>query len=207
MRFSLMYPAVVFTAACLFMPSAMAGDCVSVPERERLLALDEDAFDQDMQGGWRAVASEPHCQEAAADLIREWRIRHQSTAGILFWHEGQIRASLEDREAAVALFKQSYKPASPGTTAWNAYVDASIAFLTRDKPALLRARENLRQVNPSPEYEVKDGRFEIELNDGSRHSMRWPPNIDVVDGLVNCFDASYDTAYGQSCRAGPPETP
>ena len=207
MRFSLILPPMLATAAFLFAPGAMAGDCVSAQERERLLALDEDAFDQDMQGGWRAVAREPRCQEAAADLVRDWRIRHQSTASILFWHEGQIRAGMEERDAAVALFKQSYKPASPGTTAWNAYVDASIAFLAQDKPALLRARENLRQVNPPPEYEVKDGRFEIEMSDGSRHSMRWPPNIDVVDGLVNCFDASYDTAYGSSCRAGPPNTP
>ncbi|MEQ8433194.1 MAG: hypothetical protein RIA71_03045, partial [Oceanicaulis sp.] len=38
-----------------------------------LLALDQDAFDQDMNGGWRVVARQDSCRAAAADLIEVWR--------------------------------------------------------------------------------------------------------------------------------------
>ncbi|MEM1246425.1 MAG: hypothetical protein AAGK22_08635 [Acidobacteriota bacterium] len=30
--------------------------------------------------------------------------------------------------------------------------------------------------------------------------MQWPPNLDVVDGLLRCFDRPYAEAYGASCR-------
>ena len=150
-------------AMCLLASTALANECLSRQERERLLALHQDAFDQDMQGGWRVLEQKPGCRETAANLIAEWRQRHQSTDTIVFWHEGQARAGMEDREAAIALFKQSYQPAWPGTVAWNSYVDATIAFMARDKPGLLRARENLLQVNPPAEYVVKDGRFEVEM--------------------------------------------
>src|SRR4051794_36183667 len=42
-------------------------------DRAALLALDQKAFDQDLAGGWRAVAASPGCELAAADLIRDYR--------------------------------------------------------------------------------------------------------------------------------------
>lgn len=30
--------------------------------------------------------------------------------------------------------------------------------------------------------------------------MRWPPNIDVVGGLLSCLDKPYNDAYGLACR-------
>jgi hypothetical protein len=33
--------------------------------------------------------------------------------------------------------------------------------------------------------------------------MRWPPNIDVVEGLVRCVGRPYAEAYG-ACRPGNP---
>jgi hypothetical protein len=43
-------------------------------DREKLLALDQDAFDQDMNGGWRKLGNVPKCQSVAADLIRDYRV-------------------------------------------------------------------------------------------------------------------------------------
>lgn len=40
-------------------------------DRARLLSLDENEFDQDMAGGWRALAATPGCLLIAADLVRD----------------------------------------------------------------------------------------------------------------------------------------
>ncbi len=29
--------------------------------------------------------------------------------------------------------------------------------------------------------------------------MAWPPNLNVVDGLIACFGKSYEQAYGRPC--------
>jgi len=118
----------------------------------------------------------------AADLIRDWRDRHQRTDTILFWHEGQIRAQLE---AAVALFKQSLKLDAPGNHAWNLYAQATIAFITKDRPAPQRAHEELLQIALPDHIEVIDGHYDAAFVDGSKARLRWPPNIDVVEGLVH----------------------
>ena len=47
-------------------------DCgVDATERERLLSLDEDAFNQDFDGGWRMVSflHDGACKVAAAELL------------------------------------------------------------------------------------------------------------------------------------------
>ena len=199
---------IFFTAALyLFPASVMANDCLDAIERERFLALDSDAFDQDMKGGWRVLAAKPGCQTSAADLIRDWREKHQRTDAILFWHEGQVRAETPDTEAAIALFKQSLKPDTPGNRAWNLYVEATLAFMSKDKPALQLAHDNLLQVAPPAEFEVKDGKVDITMDNGQTVTIRWPPNIHVVENLLTCFDDRYDIAYVGACKAGPRETP
>jgi hypothetical protein len=58
--------------SCVFLTtSAMACDY----DRARLLALDETQFDQ-YESGWRALASKPGCDLAAADLLRDYRQAH-----------------------------------------------------------------------------------------------------------------------------------
>lgn len=181
--------------------------CLNQSERERLLNLDEKAFDQDTSGGgWRAIASKTGCEIAAADLIRDYRERHGLKKTIIFWHEGQMRAVGNDYTAAIRLFEKSRKPKDQNVAGWNEYVDASIAFLEKDKLALLQARKALSEVEVSPGFDVKDGVFEIPNSSGEPVKMRWPPNIDVVDGLIKCFEKSYRDAYGNAaCTPEPPK--
>ncbi|MGC3982021.1 MAG: hypothetical protein QM808_12230 [Steroidobacteraceae bacterium] len=183
--------------------------CITAVERERLLALDQKAFDQDLSGnggGWRAIAAKTGCTLAAADLIRDYRERHSSAETIIYWHEGQLRAEGDDYPAAIALFEKSRGPKESDGTGWNPYVDASIAFLKKDKAALLRAREELSAVKAPADMQLKDGVFEIPTNTGKSFKMRWPPNIDVVEGLINCFEKSYREAYSTpQCRPAPPQ--
>lgn len=173
-------------------------------ERARLLALDQMKFDQDMEGGWRALADKPGCDLAAADLLRDYRQVHASEDGMLYWHEGQLRANAGQYAQALPLLEHARRPAGvPDKAGWNPYVDATLAFLRRDKPALERAYRTLAAY-PPPVGEgmpvLKDGYVELDMDNGRKMKMRWPLNIDVIEGLLNCYDKPYKEAYGAACR-------
>lgn len=172
-------------------------------DRIRLLALDELQFDQDFTGGWRALADKPGCKLAAADLLRDYRQVHRNEAGILYWHEAQLRAMAGQIQPAIGLMEKSRETAERDQGGWNAYVDASIAFLRRDRPALEQARKDLAAV-PFPTDKglppLKNGVVDMPMEGGKTMKMRWPPNIDVVDGFIACFDKSYEDAYASACR-------
>ncbi|MCI4590412.1 hypothetical protein MOK15_09930 [Sphingobium sp. BYY-5] len=169
-------------------------------DRDAMIALDPHAFDQDMDGGWRALAVKPDCQLAAADLIKDYRAAHPGHGTILFWHEGQLRAGAGQSEKALSLFEQSHQQPNQLNvdTGWNAYVDASIAFLRHDATALKTARDKLANLPPPAQQpDATPEAREIKV-------QSWPPNLDVVDGLVSCFDQPYSIAYSQSCRPHQP---
>jgi hypothetical protein len=172
-------------------------------DRARLLALDENQFDQDMSGGWRALAVMPGCALAAADLLRDYREAHHTDSGLLFWHEAQVRANAGQYPEAIALMKRSYKPAKEDRAGWNPYVDATIAFLSRNREAFEQAKAKLAAVEPPVGDGVPpviDGYMEVDMADGAKMKIRWPVNIDVVEGLGNCFNKPYADAYADECR-------
>lgn len=189
--------------ACAQAP--VLADCTH--DRARLLALDQMQFDQDMEGGWRVLADKPGCELAAADLLRDYRQAHAKEDGMLSWHEGQLRANAGQYPQAIRLLEHARRPAGvPDKAGWNPYVDATVAFLRRDKPALERAYKRLAAY-PPPAGEgmpvFKNGYVELDMDNGQKRKVRWPLNIDVVEGLLNCYDKPYKEAYGQACR--PPE--
>ena len=209
----------VLCAAALFAsaPQAASAQTGCEHDREALLALPEQAFDQDLTnggGGWRSLAAKPECGLVAAELLRDYRKKHDVQGGIMAWHEGQLRAGAGQYEHAEALFESARKPqGEPDPIGWNHYIDASVAFLRGDRSALLAARERLAQVPHDPGSgmpPVKDGYIEFPSQDGRpAMRMRWPPNIEVVDGLIQCFGRPYNVAYGApECRTGSaPRTP
>lgn len=164
-----------------------AGACTF--ERGKLATQDLKTFDQKPEG-WRSVAMQgPACQPVVADLIAEYRKLHPDllanpNAYLLFWHEGQARAAAGQDEQALALFEQSRGPDHPLFKVWGLYVDATIAFIRRDRPSLQKARDALAAVP----------------TEAARPSAQLT-NIDVVDGLLLCFDRSYAQAY--DCRSKP----
>jgi hypothetical protein len=117
-----------------------------------------------------------------------------------------MRAIAGQIERAVPLLLDSKHDAATDLAGWNDYVDATVAFLRRDQEALLAARDRLAATPyPSGMPPLVDGVMEVPSGPGqSPMRIRWPPNIDVVDGLVACFGQSYGEAYSASCR---PQTP
>lgn len=151
-------------------------------EAEALLQLDEDAFDQDMEGGWRMIAGrrDGECMVAAADLILDYIARHNGELERPFlahWHAGQMFALAGEDGRALDQFRLSYRTGQEtGMTAgiWNIYVDGTIAFMEGDRDALTASRDAL----PTGPY----------------------TNRDVLDGLLNCFGEPFAVAYGRACR-------
>jgi hypothetical protein len=166
--------------------SSMPADCAF--DREALLQLDYRSFDQDIKGGWRALAGKG-CNREAADLIRDWRLQHKDSRYILFWHEGQSRAFDGDYEAAVDLFEQSRRSAED-RIGWNFYVDGSVAFLRGDMAKLQAARANLAQMPKPLDWDTMKGA------NGKLLKVAWPVNLNVLDGFIRCWGKRYRDAYG-----------
>jgi len=179
-------------------------------DREAMLRLDRNTFDQDDDLGWRKLGNRAECRTEAADLIALYIEAHREELARVWqipsfkWHEATTRAFAGDTPRAIELMHQSLKPeVGPrefeGWTAyalpWNDYVRATIAFLERDADALAQARERLAASA------VPDGFSETDISAASGIAAAWPPNLGVVDGLIACFDRPYLEAYGSvECR-------
>ena len=137
--------------------------------KAEMLALDYQAFDQTPERGWRQFTSGDRCLLEAADLIRDYRVTNKFPHPMLYWHEGQLRALHGSVEEAIPLLDLS-RPQEAGITGWNKYVDATIAFLRKDRPALDKARAELAAIPQAP-------------------------FLGVVDRLGQCFAKSYIESY------------
>jgi hypothetical protein len=151
-----------------------------------------DAFDQDMNGGWRKIANVPGCEQVAADVIKDYRAFLEGRMSILFWHEAQLRANSGDYAPAIKLMRQSYK--DQDFFGWNHYVTATIAFLKNDKKSLLKARKRLAALPDPAERRC------VDITGKTITCDAWPPNLDVVDGLITCFGKPYRDASEWACR-------
>ena len=189
----MLHLAALATIASLAQADPTAADPCRV-DAGALMALGYDAFDQDMNGGWRALAQRAGCREEAADLIRGYRELAQRRMGLLYWHEGQLRAGIGQVEPAIRLFDQARN--STDEDGWNHYVDATIAFLRNDQRGLVQARQKLATMSWPSGLQYVD-------EDGTRKPgpwPGWPANLDVVDGLIACFGKPYAEAYSARCR-------
>ena len=182
-------------------PPAAVDACIY--DRAALLALTPDKFDQDIGGGWRPLADRPACRRAAAELLHDYREAHRPTlkAGdlhISYWHEGQIRAGLGESQAAVPLLLAGVNPQGSDSFDFADYAIGTVAFLQRDRPALQAARDRLAKLPEPAGWPATQARFRAKF--GS--SPAWPPNLNVLDGLLACFDQPYAQAYAPPCTGG-----
>lgn len=162
-----------------------------------LLALPFERFDQDLTGGWRALESKG-CPVAAAEVLRRYRDEHRpltdAQRSLLSWHEGQVLAFMGSYQRAIPLLLAGIPV--DDTIGFAHYALGTVAFLQRDKPALLAARARLTAM-PKPSDWTDE--VTVMVNDKPvSFSTPWPPNVNVLDGLITCFDRPYKQAY--SCR-------
>lgn len=172
-------------------------------EFDRQLSLSQKDFDQDFTGGWRAIDYKDGCNNAAGELIKAYMLysapHPPKQMRILRWHAGQTKASAGQIGEAIALFAGSYNPDPERGTEWNLYVDATIAFLQKDKAALQHAHDTLAATTVSENTKEQRRKF---LNDNPNITMPKgfvdePLNLSPVRDLLNCFDRPYSEAYGK----------
>ncbi|WP_191554206.1 hypothetical protein [Brevundimonas aurantiaca] len=169
-------------------------------DKEAMTALSPDEFDQDIEGGWRALSYKPGCTEAAADLLAAYRTAHWGslTPGELhvnYWHEGQLRASLDQRLRAKRLLLAGVNPAIT-SDGFQDYAIGTVAFLDNDREALQAARDRLAATPPPDNWAETVAAFRERFG----VEMKWPMNLNVLDNMLACFGRSYDEAY-EGCKA------
>jgi hypothetical protein len=165
--------------------AARAAECA--PDHAKMMAADFRVFSE----GVRAL-DQKACLPQIRDLLHDYREarKKELTPGqyrLLTWQEGTARAKMGDNFTAIPLLSAWLDDPTP---AIRDYAAATIAFLRRDKPALLAARDRLI-AEPKP-----DGFDEQAFH------QKWPLNLVIVDAFVGCYDRPYAEAYASGeCTA------
>jgi hypothetical protein len=179
MRFSLMLLSLVIAAP------ALAGEC-QFDNRAALLAMSPEVFNHGPGEGWDALAERAGCQLEIAGLFTAYRQQAKAAGHAeLAWHEATMRADAGQRDPAIALMRLTYRPRGADPEGWNHYVDATIAFLDDDLPALKRARARLAKL-PAPSRNAREH--------GDDRRSTWPPRLQIVDSLIRCMYQPYALA-------------
>lgn len=133
------------------------GGCASPPhdsDRDALLALPWQQFDQTLDSGWR-VYSARHKYRAAAEVIEVYLKQHPELTvrqrAVSHFHAGQMRVRDGHTPAGLAHMKRALVPDNtPGLSDdWNIMVSAHIAFLTGDRATLVTLKERVAGLPPS----------------------------------------------------------
>jgi hypothetical protein len=131
--------------------------CVSEPrdrEREVILSLPWQQFDQTLGSGWR-IYSARRDYRAAADVIQVYLQEHPELTirqrAVSHFHAGQMRVYEGRTDAGVALMRQALvhdiPPGLPDD--WNIMVSAHTAFLTGDRNTLVALKAQVAAIPPS----------------------------------------------------------
>lgn len=147
------------------------------------LALAFEAFDQDDHQGWRPLA-DAGCEAEAAALIAAYAAKQAHPHPVLAWHRAQMLAEAGRTSNAIEAARATLHSAGSDDASgfdWNDYVNATIAFLQGDKPALQANRDRLAEAVAK-----------TEMNQ---------PNLRSADRLLRCFGQAYKIAY--SCPTAP----
>jgi len=137
--------------------------------------------------GWRQLALEGRFKEAA-ELIDRYLKRHKnldvSQFANLHFHAGQLYAFADRNDVALERFqKAKYDPIPEVDPVqmkaffeeWNIYVEATIAFIKKDRIKLLECRTQMANI-PNISREMS--------------------NLSVVDSLIRNFGKPYFEAFG-----------
>lgn len=179
---------IVYFSLMFFVLPMFNTSCASIvvkPNKDLVMNLPYEKFDQTPREGWRFLGEVEKNYLAAAKLIdkyinrniaslKEWQLR------ILHWHAGQMYAFSDEiiiaRQRFVGSIDKNKSKDTP--ILWNDYVLATIAFLDKDLEKLKYHQQ-------------------IIFNGPMLNGII--ANLDVVDRLIMCFHKTYKEAYSQ-CR-------
>jgi hypothetical protein len=165
--------------------SAAQRNCqVSENRIQAMLAADYDTFDQSTSNAsWRPLMSSGCYSGAATVISRYLEANHSSLTSeqirTLYFHAGQTLAFADQNQESIRALEHAKD--SSATADWNAYVDATVAFLKHDRGALVAARNAYARV--SKPNSARGG---------------------VIEGLLNCLGKTYTEGVICSARPGPP---
>ena len=150
--------------------AAAAACTIPSSEEAAQTALPYGEFDgRDGPFGWRALAA-AGCVDSAVSLLARYAEANRSRLASaqrreIAFHIGQALAMAGREQEAIAALEQALDAEAPAE--WATYVQATLAFLRRDLPALQAARGSYAALAPG--------------------SMR----LRIIDGLVACPDEPY----------------
>jgi len=131
--------------------------CVSGPprfERDAVLSLPWQQFDQTPDSGWRVYSARGECR-TAADVIEVYVEQHPELTirqrAVSRFHAGQMRVRHGSAKAGVRLMKRALVPDIPPGLPddWNIMVSAHIAFVLGDRARLIALKEQVAALPPS----------------------------------------------------------
>lgn len=168
-----LFQAVFFLVLISSSSSATSREATVTDEKmETFLKMDFWQFDQRPEG-WRSLSNPDGSEDylATGKVLDTYYEKKKGLPArqksLIAFHAGQNYGFSNETETAIARFQKSHEDDQPD---WNAYVDATIAFLKNDKNSLLEARKKL---------EIIPGQM----------------NLNVVDRLIKNFGKSYFEAY------------
>ena len=120
---------------------------------DSLMGLSFDEFDQNMEGGWRLYANRMDF-DSATQLIKLYLDKHPDLKSnereVMSFHCGQMLA-LMDKNLDAIPYMEASKKKNEDVMQWNIYVDATIAFLKKDKEAFSLKIKELEEKSIMPE--------------------------------------------------------
>jgi hypothetical protein len=172
-----------------------------------MLKLTTHDFDQ-TERGWRTLADRG-CNLEAAELIAayrqaKWSKLNSNDVAFSYWHEGQSRAMAGRNTEAIPFLLAGVNPTadpagSPIALAFSENALATVAFLQNDLAGLKAARARLAAIPEPAMFAEMKRNSPPEL----RAVLKWPMNLDKVDGLIACFGKPYAIAYGCDAKEQP----
>jgi len=165
----------VLAVAALWLCSGFSTALTAVSHKA-LMNESFQQFDQNLDTGWRVLQLQRDYL-GAANAMLEYLSVHSDTLAAwqkdsLAFHLGHVYAMANQRQEAIIWLRKSMADHSMGNTA---YVEAYMAFLTNDKPALLAVRHTIATTHPGP-WRAQDLR--------------------EVDVMVTYFGEPFEAAWG-----------
>ncbi|MCA0131704.1 hypothetical protein [Winogradskyella alexanderae] len=169
---------IVFTAIICALQAHSQSE-LSQKTIDSIMELSFYEFDQNMDGGWRYYSNKEDF-ESATTLIKLYLEKHQdiesAKRGIISFHCGQMLALLDKNEEAIPYMEAS-KMKENDVMNWDVYVDATIAFLKKERETFDKKKAELKEKSRLPQ-------------DQNRNLI-----------FLNKLEAHFDKTYMQAVRA------